>query len=156
MAGKPIDPELAATIVAEWRTGAYSIRDLAKRHDVSHGVCGKLCKGVIKDMATTVDAGLLYMGGLAGHDGQLVDAVRTVVDERTKHMQFFTNAAVRNVSMAVKKLSEETSQAEHRLCAETISKGRDTVLGKEPAVQIDNKEGGQMIVNIVRYTDEPE
>jgi len=63
-----------------------------------------------------------------------------VVDERTKHIQFFTNAAVLNVKSATEKISAETSQAEHRMLAETILKGRETVLGKTPdtAIQINN------------------
>jgi len=63
-----------------------------------------------------------------------------LVDERTKHIQFFTNAAVKNVSVAVKKITSETTQVEHRMLAETILKGRETVLGKTPdtAIQINN------------------
>ena len=51
MAAKPIDPELAATIVAEWRTGEFSQQDLADKHGVSKGVVNKLCKGVEQDTA---------------------------------------------------------------------------------------------------------
>ena len=63
-----------------------------------------------------------------------------LVDERTKHITFFNNAALKNVSEAVNKITGETSQMEHRMLADTILKGRETVLGKAPetAVQINN------------------
>jgi hypothetical protein len=155
MAPTPVPQKIVETIIAEWRTGEYSQRQLADRSKVSLGVVNKLCKGVDQDCREIVNAGCEYRQGLAGHDERIVNAVQHVVEERTRHIQFFTNAAIKNVSMAVKKLSDETSQIEHKLCADTISKGRDTVLGKEPAVQIDNKEGGQMVVNIMRFTDDP-
>lgn len=63
-----------------------------------------------------------------------------IVDERTKHIQFFNSAALKNVSYAVKKISADTTHAEHRMLADTIAKGREVVLGKTPdtAIQINN------------------
>lgn len=71
----------------------------------------------------------------------------TLVDERTKHIQFFNQAALKNVSVAVKKIGADTSQAEHRLLAETIVKGREVVLGKAPdtAIQVNNTNDPQRI-----------
>jgi hypothetical protein len=152
---KPLDQGIADKLVADWRTGEYTVRDLAHKHKVSHGTAGKLCKGIDKDNAHLVDKGVSYLVGLSELDGQLVDAIKDIVDSKARNIQFFANAAVKNVAMAVGKLTDETTQFEHKLCADTISKGRDTVLGKEPAVQIDNKEGGQMVVNIMRFTDDP-
>ena len=149
MAAKPLDPGLAATIVAQWRTGEYSQQDLADKHEVSKGVVNKLCKGVEQDTAAIVTAGVQYRQALAEHDDRNVTAVTMVVEERTKHIQFFTNAALRNVQSAVKKITSDTSQAEHRMLAETILKGKEAVLGKdvETAVQVNN--GVQF--QVVRY-----
>jgi hypothetical protein len=68
-----------------------------------------------------------------------------LVDERTKHIEFFSKAAIRNVSVAVKKIGDGTTQMEHRMLAETILKGRETVLGKTPdtAIQINNNNNVQ-------------
>ncbi|OYX76073.1 MAG: hypothetical protein B7Y82_14385 [Sphingomonadales bacterium 32-65-25] len=62
----------------------------------------------------------------------------TLVDERTKHIQFFTHAAVTNVKQAMDEPCE--GQAGYRMRAETILKGKETVLGKTPdtAIQINN------------------
>lgn len=72
-----------------------------------------------------------------------LDVHNTLVDERTKHIQFFNQAALKNVSVAVKKLGAETTQAEHRMLADTIAKGREVVLGKTPDTVISNTNAQQ-------------
>lgn len=146
MAAIPLNPDVCAAIVADWRTGAFSQQDLADKHNVSKGAVNKLCKGVEQDTAAIVTAGVAYKVGLSEHDDRNVTAVTAVVDERTKHIQFFTSAALKNVSVAVKKIGNETSQAEHRMCADTIRIGRETVLGKTPdtAIQISNNQSSTL------------
>lgn len=67
----------------------------------------------------------------------------TLVSERAAHIQFFNQAALQNVTSAVNKIGAQTSQAEHRMIAETIAKGKEVVLGKDPdtAIQINNQGG---------------
>jgi hypothetical protein len=138
MAAKPINPDTVSKIDAEWRTGEYSQRDLADRHGVSAGKVAQITKGVPKDAAHIVSAGIQYRQGLAGQDERMVSAVTEAVDERTKHIQFFTNAAVINVKQAMAEPCE--GQMGYRMRAETILKGKETVLGKSPdtAIQINN------------------
>ena len=144
MAAKALSSSIAESIVADWRTGAYSQQDLADKHTVSKGVVNKLCKGVAQDTAAIVTAGVQYRQGLAEHDDRNVTAVTAVVDERTKHIQFFTVAAVTNVEQAMAMPCE--GQADYRMRADTILKGRETVLGKAPevAVQINNSNAPAM------------
>ena len=59
-----------------------------------------------------------------------------LVDERVKHIQFFTDAATRNVREAM--AAECGGQQDYRHRAETINKGRETVLGKSPDTVIQN------------------
>ena len=138
MAKAAIDSSIAQSIVADWRTGEYSQQALADKHKVSKGAVNGLCKGVPHDMAAIVTAGIEYRSGLAGHSDRIVTAVNNVVDERTKHIQFFTHAAVTNVKEAMSLPCD--SQADFQRRADTISKGKETVLGKAPdtAVQINN------------------
>ena len=49
MAAIPLNPDKAAQIVADWRTGEYSQRQLADKHKVSNGKVNQLCKGVGQD-----------------------------------------------------------------------------------------------------------
>ena len=142
-------------IVADWRTGAFTQRQLAGKYRVSLGFINKHTKDVPRDTAETVNKLVEAKQELANLDEQSVNAVHEQVNERTKHIQFFTNAAVKNVQAAVRKITNETTQAEHRMLAETILKGRETVLGKSPdtAIQINN--GNQPITEIRRTIIDP-
>ena len=126
-------------IVGQWRTGEYSIRDLAKKHGVSIGFIAKHTANVDKDGVEVVNAGVQYRQGLSGHNEHFVNAVNDVVEERTKHILFFNAAAIRNVQEAMNEPC--ASQQDFKARAETIVKGRETVLGKSPetAVQINNQ-----------------
>ncbi len=155
MAAKPIDADVIAAIISDWRITKLSQDDLAAKYRVSKGFVNRICKGVQRDCQAIVTAGVEYKQALASHDDRMMTAIMTEVDERTKHIQFFNSAALRNVQTAVNKITEETTQAEHRMLAETILKGRETVLGKSPdtAIQINN--GNQPITEIRRTIIDP-
>jgi len=86
------------------------------------------------------------------------EVVAQEVDERTKHIQFFNNATVKNLSIMLTKIKPEvidkktklitdagTSINEHRVAQAAIKDGRETVLGKDPstAIQVnDNSDKG--------------
>ena len=133
------------TIIGQWRTGAYSIRDLAKKHEVSVGFIAKHTSGIEKDGLAVVNAGIQYSQGLEENDEHFVNAVHEVVVERTKHIQFFSNAAVKNVQEAM--ATACIGQQDYKFRAETIMKGREAVLGKEAgvAVQVNNNMPQQVI-----------
>jgi hypothetical protein len=145
MAAKPINQEVVKNVVADWRTGEYSYSELAHRHKISKAKVGQLCKGVEQDLSDIVDAGTQYRSGLANHDRRIVDAVNHAVDERTKHIQFFNNAAIQNVKEAMSAICE--GQQDYKARAETINKGREVVLGKTPdtAIQINNNQSAPRI-----------
>lgn len=125
-------------IIADWRTGEFTQRELAERHGVSNGFVAKHTKGVEQDTALLVSKGVEYRQGLAAIDEQAVSSVSRVVDERTKHIQFFTHAAVKNVQEAM--LHPCDGQSDFQRRADTILKGKEAVLGKQPdtAIQINN------------------
>jgi len=122
--------------VDEWRTGAYSIRDLAKKHEVSVGFIAKHTAKVEKDGLEVVNAGVQYKQALAENDEHFVNAVQAVVDERTKHIVFFNRVSVQNVFEAMATKCE--NQREFKLRADSLLKGKETILGKsqETAVQV--------------------
>jgi len=64
--------------------------------------------------------------------------VNKEVEKRLKHIEFFSSAAVKNVRAAMSADCE--NQNDFRSRAETIVKGKEAVLGKDPgvAVQINN------------------
>lgn len=70
------------------------------------------------------------------------DIVSKEVDSRTKHMQFFTDASMKNVAIMMEKVNETTSIHEHRSAQATLKDGKETVLGKAPdtAIMINNSQ----------------
>lgn len=139
---KPIPQDRKDRIVADWRTGNYSQRELADTHKVSVGLVANLTKGVEQDVSAVVSAGVQYRQGLAAANEQsahIAHAIETAVDDRVRHLQFFTDAAIRNVKASFELPCE--SQREIKDRAETILKGKEVVLGKTPdtAIQINNE-----------------
>lgn len=149
MAAIPLDPDLTATIIAEWRTGEYSQQDLADRHEVSKGAVNKLCKGVEQDVTAIVTAGVQYQSGLAEQDDRMVTAIEDVVDEKTKHLVWLNKAAMKNVSEAMK--LDCSNQFDHKTRADTILKTKETIAGKTPDTLINNV--APLAIQIVRFSD---
>lgn len=123
-------------IIADWRTGEYTVRDLTSKYKVSVGFIAKHTKGVEQDTAQTVNKLVQAKQELANLDEHSVHAVHEVVDERTKHIQFFTNVTVKNIKAMESKLTGELSIVEHKHAQETIAKAKETVLGKEASTQV--------------------
>lgn len=124
-------------ILADFHIGK-SQNELAKIYEVSPATINKLCKGLIPKNADKVNELTRINIEMAAQSEYEVNAIHKEVDERTKHIQFFTHAAVKNVKDAMSSPCE--SQADYQRRADTISKGKDTVLGKaaDTAIQINN------------------
>ena len=124
-------------ILADFHAGK-SQRELAKRYEVSPATINSLCKGIEPKNLDKVNALTRIKTELAEQTEHEVNAVQKEVEERTKHILFFNSAAIRNVQEAMNEPC--ASQQDFRARAETIVKGRETVLGKSPetAVQINN------------------
>jgi len=158
-----IKPGTDEEILADWDTGDYSKAhggtktqsELSYKHHCSIGRINKLVKGREPQNLQIVNNFIHAKQELAGKNEISVNAVNKVVDERTKHIEFFTEAAVKNVKTAVDKIGAETSQAEHRMLADTILKGRETVLGKSPetAIQINTNGNTQLISSDMNAQD---
>lgn len=132
-------------VLADWKTGKYSIRKLAAKHRVSAGTIHTLCSGVEKTLEPLINAGVAIKQELAGLSEHDLNTFVQEVDNRTRHLVFFANAAVKNVqeSMAM----ECKSQVDFRQRAETILKGKETALGKDQPttavqVNVDNRQQG--------------
>jgi hypothetical protein len=144
MATKPIPPDAVERIVADWRTGEYSQRQLANKHSVSNGGIAKLTKGVPHDVSSIVSAGVQYRQGLAAHGEQsahVAKAIESVVDEKTKDLIFIRKASLIVAQKAVYKVqNEDCSMQDLRNAQEVIGKGKENIYGKSPdtAIQINN------------------
>jgi hypothetical protein len=67
------------TIIADWRTGAYTQRDLAAKHEVSKGFVGKHTKDVAQDTKQVVGKILEVNQMLSVLDGQTVGSINQAV-----------------------------------------------------------------------------
>lgn len=77
----------------------------------------------------------------------VLSVVEKEIEERTKHIQFFTNAAVKNVYEAMG--VQCCDQADFKARADTILKGKETVLGKEAATVINNTNAQQNVQPVI-------
>ncbi len=138
-------------ILADFHIGK-SQNELAKIYEVSPATINKLCKGLIPKNADKVNELTRINIEMAAQSEYEVNAIHKEVDERTKHIQFFTHAAVKNVKEAMSSPCE--SQADYQRRADTISKGKETVLGKQPdtAIQINNS-GDIRTIELVALDD---
>lgn len=124
-------------IQAEWRTGEYSQRELAVRHEVSPGFVAKWTFGIARDAEQIVSAGVLYKQALAADNEHLVSAVSAIVDEKTKHLTYLNKAAMKNVSEAMS--TPCGNQADYKMRGDTIKSAKETIFGKAPDVQVNTQ-----------------
>ena len=134
MATIPLSKNVIDAIVIDWRVGQMSQKDIADKHKVSKASVNKACKGITQDCKSIVTEGLQYKQSLAKHDDRIVTAVNAAIDKKLWYLEFFDDAAVTNVTEAMRTPCE--SQNDYRARAETISKGRTDVLGKAPETQV--------------------
>lgn len=130
-----------SAMLADWKTGEYTERELAYRHGVSPGTAHKVVKGTAKTLAPLISKQVEIKRELATLNKHEISSFEQVVDEHTKHIQFFTDVTVLNIETMAKKITEKTSIPEHKLAQEAIARGKETVFGKQPetAIQINNQ-----------------
>ena len=147
-------------ILADFHTGYFSIRQLADKYETSHTTVNKLTKGVEPKHKAKVDTIVSIQSDLAEESFQEVYSVNQVIEERTKHLIFFQNAAIKNQVLANKgidninaliKEEEKNNNGKSVLATScmsivkdhaTITKtNKETVLGRDPdtAIQINNQ-----------------
>jgi len=154
MASKVITQETINLIQADWKTGNFTQRDLAYKYKVSVGVINKHTKGLGKEHEQLVNKLVEAKQELSQLDERSVHAVNEIVEERTKHIQFFANATINNLRMMESKINEGTTIFEHKIAQEVIAKGRETVLGKQPETQVNiqnNAPSSQNMMSLQEY-----
>jgi hypothetical protein len=140
MAAHPISNEKREKILVDWRMGKMSQEHISQVHKVSKGAVNAICKGVEQDGQAIVTVGVQYKQELAKQDDRMMTAVVNEVDERTRHVLFFQNATLKNVSLMMTKVTANMPVLDHQRVQATLKDGKEVVLGKQPdvAVQINN------------------
>ena len=140
----------------EYFEAGLSIREVSAKTGISKSPIAKKAKDESWSKGTDKGQLIAEAARVEAQKGQLTDTALEVhnelVDERVRHIKFFNAAAIQNVREAMT-LQCETQQ-DHRFRAETISKGRETVLGKqsEPSnttVNVNNQAGSVSKIELV-------
>ncbi len=142
--------DIRQKILAEWKVGKTQNR-LAKDFNVSPATVNKLCKGIAQTNIDLVNTQTLIDTDLASKSEYEVNAIRTEVDFRTRHLIYFQNSAMRNQELADVLLNDRGGKTgEDGLSfimldahSKTTLRNKETVLGKQPdtAIQINNNLG---------------
>lgn len=122
-------------ILALWKAGK-SQNQLALEFEVSPSIINKLCKGVPQDNVNIVNAQVSINTLLHDKSEYEVNAIHNEVEERTRHLIFFKNSALRNQQLANAQINELTKIQDLESHSRLTKNNKDTVLGKDLDTQI--------------------
>lgn len=114
-------------ILADWHTGQFTQSQLGRKYKTTHVTIGKITKDIepkFKDLVTTQIA---IDTQLAGESYKEVTAVREIVTEKTKHLQFLHNITIKNVSTMAEKIDKNMTIYDHKTVQDTVHKAGQTL-----------------------------
>ena len=118
-------------VIADWRTGGYTVRSLGDKHGISHGTVYSWTKGITKDFAPLIDKIVETKQSLAKKSEQEVSIINSVVDEKTKDLAFIRESSLLVVNEAVNKVkTEDCTMRDLRDAQDVIGKGKDNIYDK--------------------------
>ena len=147
-----ITGEIKEKILADFHTGAYTARQLGDKYGVSHVTIIKITKGLVPKNKEKVTALIAIKSELAEQNYQEVTSVNEVVDEATKHLIFFKNAALRNQKKADEMLEMSDTISDIEAHSRITARNKETVLGKEPQTVINNTNAQQNQITEIKRT----
>lgn len=121
-------------LLADYHTGQFTQRQLAKKYSVSTATINKLTKGLEAKHEHKVNAISTLTANLHAESEQNeheVNAVQLAIDKRTKHLLYFQDSALMNQKKG-NELLESSSEMKDVLAHSTLTgKNKETVLGKD-------------------------
>ena len=136
-----LDEKQKKRLLDDLLKGTESVRVLAKRYGVSNATIQKYKDSIDPESERIVNAGIAYKTALSEiREPEKVNAIVNAVDERTRHLMFFTNSALKNQQLANRKLTQDAPIADIEAHSRITARNKETVLGKQPdtAIQINN------------------
>jgi poly-D-alanine transfer protein DltD len=121
--------------LTDWKTGKYTVRDLASKYKVSPGTIHKLVVGVDKSLAPLINKAVEIKQELTNFNEREINRFEQEVRERTKHIQFFTSANALIAKTVINKVQADGDEASYQdlnAAANAITKAQENVLGKQP------------------------
>ncbi|WP_180378717.1 hypothetical protein [Campylobacter concisus] len=103
-------------------------------------------------MNTLVNTAIATNRALEGKSQIEVNSIERIVDERTKHLLYFQNAALRNQKIADEMLEMSDKIADVEAHSRITARNKETIFGKEPQTIINNTNAQQNEVTEIRRT----
>lgn len=142
-------------LIAELETGQYSVRELAKKYNVSNATIQKYKEQKVNESEHIVNAGIAYKMGLSKiEEPEKVNAIVTAVDDKTKHLIYFQNSALLNQKKANEMLDSIDNIKDMESHARLTKNNKETVIGRDIDTIINNTNAQQNIDNTleVKFT----
>lgn len=154
MVGKLTD-KIKEQIIADYKAG-ISQNQLAKSYKLSPATINKLCKNIpqenIEIVNTLVNTAIATNRALEGKSQIEVNSIERIVDEKTRHLLYFQNAALRNQKKADEMLEMSDRIADVEAHSRITARNKETIFGKEPQTIINNTNAQQTEVTEIRRT----
>lgn len=138
-------------VIADWKTGKYSERDLASKYKVSPSTVHKLVAGVEKTIEALASESVQLKQRVADLNEREKSNYEQLVEEKLAATKFFSGAHMLTAKIAVMKLQADKTNASYQdlnAAANAITKAQDGVLGKTPDVAIQVNNNGQQVVAV--------
>ena len=141
-------------LLADWKTGAFTQRQLAHKYNLSNGRIAALTKNIRKDLEEIVSSQVHAGYALSLKTEKEVSAVNEQVSIKTKHLLFIHNATLKNASVMMKKINKESLIIDHKMAQETLNKAGEALGVLEKGGTVINNTNAQqnnppeLIVNI--------
>lgn len=130
-------------MIADWKTGKYTLDELGHKHKVSKSTAHNVTRGIEKTLGQLIDKEIAIKQEVMHLSGKEYELFHKEVDLRTKHLQLLYDSTHKNVSLMMKKFdnqkrADKFSMDDHKTVQQTLKDARTTLLGNEPAVSIQN------------------
>ncbi len=135
-----------AKILADFHVGMTQ-NQLSIKYERSKATIHKICKGVIPLNIEKVNTLVRIETELAEQSEQNVKAVRSLVDRKTRDLDFFRDASLLVTKAAIQKVKKgDASMFDLSKAQEIIGKGKENIYGKAPEtqVQVNNQQNQQI------------
>ena len=137
-------------ILADFHTGAFSQRELAKKYGVSVGTINKITKGIAPKNEHLVNTQIALNTAFVNINEHEMNSMNDVVEEKTKQLLFFQNSALKNQELANNQINEESELYDLKLHSEITSKNKQSVLGKDIDTQVNIQNNQQTNLNEIK------
>lgn len=114
-------------LLADFHTGGYSQRELARKYHISLGKVNQLIKGLTPKNEHLMNATKSVIKASEELPEKEMNAIVNKAKQELNKEQIIYNATLKNLSLMIKKVNEGTSIVEHKVVQDTIDKASITL-----------------------------